>query len=153
VAASLHSPARKSGIPGEAAAAEALSPSEELTILLIEDDALSASVVELTLNSEGYRVLTAPNGLQGLKMAKANLPDLILLDLMLPGMDGFEILNHLRAEPKTAGVPVAILSAKGQAEDRQVADRLGANAYLPKAYEQDELLELVRSLLEAGSHP
>jgi CheY-like chemotaxis protein len=127
----------EAGIPGEAAAAEAPPPpSEELTILLIEDDALSASVVELTLNSEGYRVLTAPNGLQGLKMAKANLPDLILLDLMLPGMDGFEVLSELRADPKTASVPVAIISAKGQAEDRQLADRLGADAYLPKAYER-----------------
>jgi CheY-like chemotaxis protein len=148
-----HQQETQTGVPEEAVAIEEPSVPTEPTILLMEDDPLSASVVELTLSSEGYRVLTAPNGLQGLKMAIADCPDLILLDLMLPGMDGFEVLNSLRADPKTASVPVAIMSAKGQPEDRRIADKLGADAYLLKAYEKDELLELVQSLLEKKVGP
>lgn len=120
----------------------------EPTILVIEDDPTTASLLEMTLNSEGYQVLTAPNGLWGLKMARSALPDLILLDLMLPEMDGFEVLNRLRADPQTADVPVLILSAKDQPSDRRAADKIGADAYLVKSYEKAELLDLVRSLLE-----
>ena len=132
----------------DAAAAEELSPLTEPFILLIEDDPLSAGLVELLLNREGYQVLTAPNGFHGLRMAQASPPDLILLDLMLPGIDGFEVLNRLRADPQTAAVPVMILSAKSQPSDKRTAARIGANAYLPKSYKRAELLALVRSLLE-----
>jgi len=120
----------------------------EPTILLIEDDPLSASLVELTLSSEGYQVLTASNGLQGLKVAHTTFPDLVLLDLMLPGLDGFEVLNRLRNDPQMADVPVVILSAKAQSTDKRTADRMGADAYVNKTYEDAELLDQVRSLLE-----
>jgi len=73
--------------------------------------------------------------------------DLILLDLMLPGLDGFEVLNRLRADPQTAGMPVVIVSAKSQHDDKQMAARIGANAYLTKPYDRDELVALVRSLV------
>ena len=120
----------------------------EPTILLIEDDPLSAGLVELTFSSKGYQVLTASNGLQGLNVAHTTFPDLVLLDLMLPGMDGFEVLNRLRHDPQTADVPVVILSAKPQSTDKRTADRMGADAYLNKTYEDAELLDVVRSLLE-----
>jgi 1,2-diacylglycerol 3-beta-glucosyltransferase len=138
-------------VPDAAAAEGVLSPPTEPVILLIEDDLLSVSLVELVLNREGYQVLTATNGFHGLRMAQATPPDLILLDLMLPGMDGFEVLNRLRADPQTAAVPVMILSAKSQPSDKRTATRIGANAYLTKSYKRAELLALIRSLLEESA--
>ncbi|MBU0704954.1 MAG: response regulator [Chloroflexi bacterium] len=117
------------------------------TILLIEDDPGAARLAELILNSKGYQIVIASNGLQGLKLAQANPPDMILLDLMLPGQDGFEVLNLLRAEPRTADVPVIIVSSKSQLTDKQTATKIGADAYLAKPYKQAELLDLVHSLL------
>ena len=98
------------------------------TVLVIEDDPASARLAKLILGSEGYQTVVASNGLQGFKMAQADPPNLILLDLMLPGQDGFEVLHCLRAEPRTADVPVVILSAKAHPTDKRWADRLGADA-------------------------
>jgi CheY-like chemotaxis protein len=117
------------------------------TILLVEDDPLSARLADLVLRSEGYEVITAPNGLQALKIAQDAPPDLIMLDLMLPGLDGFEVLNRLRANPKTADVPVVVVSSKSQPTDKHTAIKVGANDYLTKPYRKNELLEVVRSLL------
>lgn len=117
------------------------------TILLIEDDPMVARLVELAVGPKGYQTIFAPNGLQGLKMAQANPPDLILLDLMLPGQDGFEVLHQLRAEPQTANVPVIVVSSKSQLADKETAAKIGANAYLSKPYKRAELLSLIRSLL------
>ena len=119
----------------------------ERTILLIEDDPLSARLVDLILKSEGHRVIITRDGAEGLEVAKNTPLDLILLDLMLPKMDGFEVLRQLRADPKTADVRVVIVSAKSQPADKERAAELGVNAYLTKPYRKVELLELVRSLL------
>ena len=116
-------------------------------ILLVEDDPLSARLADLLLKSEGYQVTIANNGLIGLKIAHETLPDLILLDLMLPGLDGFEVLNRLRADPRTADVRVVIVSSKAQPTDRETALKIGANDYLTKPYRKNQLLEVVRSLL------
>jgi len=120
----------------------------EATILIIEDDPLAAKILERQLSHDRYRVLTAYNGLQGLKMCRENPPDLVLLDLMLPGVDGFEVLSQLRADPRTADVPVVIVSAKTDYTDREMATRLGATAYLTKPFKWAELLETVHSLLQ-----
>ena len=117
------------------------------TILLIDDDPMVARLVQLALEPEGYQLAIAPNGLQGFKMAQTNPPGLILLDLMLPGQDGFEVLNRLRAEPRTADVPVIVVSSKSQPTDKHTATKIGANAYLPKPYKRTELLALIRSLM------
>lgn len=119
------------------------------TILLIEDDPLSARLADLVLRSEGYEVINARNGLEALKIAQSTPPDLVLLDLMLPGLDGFEVLNRLRADPKTADTPVVIVSSKSQPADKQMAAKIGANDYLTKPYHKNELLDVVRSLLSA----
>jgi CheY-like chemotaxis protein len=119
------------------------------TILLIEDDPLGARLAELVLRSEGYEVINAHNGLEALKIAQSTPPDLILLDLMLPGLDGFEVLNRLRADPKTADTPVVVVSSKSQPADKQMAAKVGANDYLTKPYHKNELLDVVRSLLSA----
>ncbi len=119
----------------------------ERTILLIEDDPLSARLVDLILKSEGHRVIMAQDGLQGLEIAQRVRLDLVLLDLMLPGIDGFEVLRRLRADPKTADVKVVVVSAKSQPADKERAAELGIDYYLTKPYRKVELLEVVRSLL------
>ncbi|TET53437.1 MAG: response regulator [Anaerolineales bacterium] len=120
-------------------------------ILLIEDDPIARRLVELQLGTEGYELLTAPDGLQGLKIVAETPPDLILLDLMLPGLDGFEILSRLRADPKTAKLPVIVLSAKSRPTDMDTAAKIGANAYLTKPYSRDELITLVTSVVSDGA--
>jgi CheY-like chemotaxis protein len=117
------------------------------TILLIEDDPLSARLADLVLGSEGYQVIVAQNGIQGLKVARETPPDLVLLDLMLPGLDGFEVLNRMRSDPQTANVRVVIVSSKSQPTDKETAAKIGADAYLTKPYRKADLLEMVRSLL------
>lgn len=118
------------------------------TILVIEDDPMTSRLVELMLVQEGYQVTIASNGLQGLEMAQALSPDLVLLDLMLPGPDGFDVLNQLQAKHQTAKIPVIVVSSKSQHADKQTAANIGANAYLTKPYKRAELLETIRSLLK-----
>ncbi len=120
-------------------------------ILLIEDDPIARRLVELQLSTEGYELLTAPDGLQGLNIISETPPNLVLLDLMLPGLDGFEILSRLRADPKTADLPVIVVSAKSRPTDTDTANRIGANAYLTKPYTKEELLALVAKHTSEGS--
>jgi CheY-like chemotaxis protein len=129
----------------------------EPTVLIIEDDLLIVKMVGLQLKQAGYQVLTAANGFQGLRMARSEAPDLILLDLMLPGLDGFEVLNQLRSDPLIADLPVVIISAKAGQADMEMASRIGANGYLVKPFRAAELLSIIRSLLseeeeEAARH-
>lgn len=119
----------------------------ERTILLIEDDPLSARLVDLILKSEGHQVIMVQDGFQGLEIAQNASLDLILLDLMLPGIDGFEVLRRLRADPKTADLKVVVVSAKSQPADKEKAAEFGIDHYLTKPYRKVELLEVVRSLL------
>ncbi|OQY23763.1 MAG: hypothetical protein B6I35_03040 [Anaerolineaceae bacterium 4572_32.2] len=117
------------------------------TILLIEDDPMTSRLVELTLTHAGYQVVLVSDGPRGIEMAQADPPDLILLDLMLPGPDGFAVLTQLRAEPRTADVPVVVISSKSQLADKQIASTIGASAYLTKPYKRSELLQTISSLL------
>ncbi len=118
------------------------------SILVIEDDPLTAHLLQILLERERYQALIASNGIEGLEIAWNRPVDLILLDLMLPGMDGFEVLNRLRGDPRTMNVPIVILSVKSQHTDRQAAARLGADAYLVKPYHQADLLATVDALLQ-----
>jgi CheY-like chemotaxis protein len=117
------------------------------TILIIEDNKDAARILDLTLRREGYDVIVAPDGFQGLKVAQAQHPNLILLDLMLPGIDGFEVCNKLRANPATADTPIIVVSAKPQEADRQMAAKVGANSYFTKPYKRDDLLAAMQTLL------
>jgi DNA-binding response OmpR family regulator len=117
------------------------------TILVIEDDPITANLMELILTRENYEPLLASDGLEGLEMALSREVDLILLDLMLPRMDGLEVLNRLRADPRTKDLPVVVLSVRCNRSDRESAAEIGADAYLSKPYDLDEMLKTVRSLL------
>ncbi len=120
-------------------------------ILIVDDDQITLTMLKVILAHEGYQVSVAADGFQGLKIAKSQRPDLILLDLMLPGIDGFEICTRLRQDPATAHVPVLIISAKSQETDRQVGAKVGANGYLAKPFQPTELLAQVRLFLEPSS--
>ena len=128
----------------------------ERTILIVEDNPLIIKMVGLQLKQNGYRVISASNGFQGLKMARSDSPDLILLDLMLPGIDGFEVLNQLRADPQTGHLPVVVISAKSAQADVEMANRIGASGYLVKPFGTPELLAVLHGLLDerqAGARP
>jgi DNA-binding response OmpR family regulator len=118
-------------------------------ILIIEDDPAVLRATSYILEKEGYEVLTAMNGLEGLTKAKGENPDLLVLDVMLPGIDGFEICHRLRDEPQTAQLPILMLSAKGQAADKSMGLQVGANEYLTKPVERLVLLDKVKTLLAA----
>jgi DNA-binding response OmpR family regulator len=90
----------------------------EEKILVIEDDPATSRLVDYSLRHEGYQVITASNGLEGIRKAHDESPDLIILDVMLPGMDGFEICHRLRAENDTARLPILMFSAKASETGR-----------------------------------
>ena len=117
-------------------------------ILVIEDDPVVARLMQYTLTKHGYEVQTASNGLEGLRKARQERPDLIILDVMLPGIDGYEICHRLRAEPRTSAIPIMIYSAKGQEDDLAAGQRVGANDYLMKPAEPYEITRMVGRLLE-----
>jgi len=120
-------------------------------VLVIEDDSRSSRLLELILGSQAYGVTVATNGDEGLALMRARRFDLLVLDLMLPGMDGFEILRQIRADPQLADVPVVVSSARAQATSRHQAAELGAAAYLTKPYRKADLLEIVESLIDDRS--
>ena len=116
-------------------------------ILVTDDDPGSLRLMAYALQHEGYEVVTATNGRDGLKKAFKEKPDLVILDVMLPGIDGFEVCHRLRAEPETARLPVLMLSAKVQETDRATGLRVGANDYLTKPWNRAELMAKIAAML------
>jgi DNA-binding response OmpR family regulator len=116
-------------------------------ILVVDDDPTSLKLLDLILNKEGYQVMTASNGLEALRKARLEAPDLLILDVMLPGFDGFEICHRLRTEPATATMPIMMLSSKQQKSDQDAASKVGANAFLAKPVDRTALLTKVAELL------
>ena len=117
------------------------------TLLLIEDHAPLRRNLEDILTLEGHRALTAADGPGGLKLAQEQHPDLIICDIMLPGMDGLEILARLRADAATRAVPFIFLTAKGEPRDIRAGMNLGADDYLPKPVARADLLAAIRTRL------
>ena len=116
-------------------------------ILLIEDDGRLAEMVSDYLGQSGFRVSRAANGAAGLQMQGADSNDLVVLDLMLPDMDGLDVCRQLR---RRGGIPILMLTARGDAMDRIVGLEMGADDYLPKPFEPRELLARVRAILRRG---
>ncbi|HVB78030.1 MAG TPA: response regulator [Candidatus Nitrosotalea sp.] len=106
---------------------------ERLDLLLIEDDAAVAEMYRMTLEQDGYTVRVASDGPSGLALAEQTAPDLIFLDVRLPGMDGFSVLERMRLSASTRFTPVVILSAYGESELRERGVRLGALEYVIKS--------------------
>lgn len=116
-------------------------------ILVIEDDPNALRLVEYTLGQEGYQVITAADGLEGLKKAREEHPDLIILDIMLPGLDGYEVCQRLRQEPKTIKLPILMLSAKAREIDKATGLKVGADDYLTKPADPAMIVAKVKTLL------
>ncbi len=121
------------------------------TILLIEDNASLLRNISQILTLEGYRVLCAADGASGLRQLREELPALILCDIMMPGMDGYEVLAQVRADAVTASLPFVFLTSKGEMPDLRLGMSLGADDYLPKPVARNDLLEAVRTRLQRHS--
>lgn len=116
-------------------------------ILVIEDDAnIRESLVEL-LEMRSYEVLSAENGTDGLQMAMDSRPNLILCDVMMPGMNGYQVVEKVRANPELSATPFIFLSAKAMEQDILYGKKLGANSYLTKPFRAAELFSVVNDLI------
>ncbi len=116
-------------------------------ILVIEDDPAQRRLIEGMLGASGYRTASASDGDSGLAAARARTPDLIILDVMMPGRNGYQTCRALRAEEATRQVPILILTAKEQETDRFWAAQVGSSGFLRKPVEPAELLDAVAGLL------
>jgi CheY-like chemotaxis protein len=123
-------------------------------VLLVEDDRFLRKAAEATLRQHGYVVLTAADGEEALRVARDTRPDLVLLDLIMPKMQGFEVLRLMKQNPATKQIPVVVLSNLGQESDVQQALQGGAIAYLIKAnLSLQDLVTHVEKFLTGGVHP
>jgi DNA-binding response OmpR family regulator len=120
---------------------------EEAKILVVDDDDIVAKTIERTLRAGGYQVFVVHSGVDALRVARRNVPDLMVLDVLMPGMDGFEVCRQVRSDPLLKNLPVLFLTAKGKDEDRITGLRAGADDYLSKPFNVDELYLRVRAIL------
>jgi DNA-binding response OmpR family regulator len=120
---------------------------EKPTILVVEDDVDILQLVDHNLKLADFHVLAAQDGYEALSIAKKHLPQLVILDLMLPGLDGFEVCKELKRSPTTRNIPVLILTARGEEVDRIVGLELGADDYVVKPFSPRELVLRVRAIL------
>jgi DNA-binding response OmpR family regulator len=123
----------------------------KVSILVVEDDSDIQRLLSYNLRAGGYEVLTCEEGYEALSIAKQRLPELILLDLMIPGLDGFEVCKELKRNPETRSIPLIMLTARGEEVDRIVGLELGAEDYVVKPFSPRELMLRVRALLRRSS--
>ena len=116
-------------------------------ILAVDDELDILQLIEMTLISDGFEVVTASNGIEALEKARIHTPDLILLDLMMPEMDGFEVIKNLKQTPNMRNIPVIMLTARAQAHERIEGLSAGADDYITKPFELDELKLRIESIL------
>ena len=150
--------ARSAGAPRSSSGAGAATESGPYSssaarVLVVEDEADIAALVAYQLTREGFRVETAADSIQALASIEREVPDLLVLDRMLPGVSGDEILRMLRKQPATRGLPVLMLTAKREQEDRIEGLELGADDYLTKPFSPRELALRVRSILRRVAQP
>jgi DNA-binding response OmpR family regulator len=119
-------------------------------IVVIEDEADILEVLQYNLKREGYRVHASRNGENGLDIVRRENPDLVLIDLMLPGLDGLEVCKRLQADPVTSAIPVIMVTAKGEESDIVLGLQLGADDYVTKPFSPKELLARVKAVLRRG---
>lgn len=117
------------------------------SILIVEDEEDIRELLVFNLQREGYTTLQAADGMQGLELARLKQPQMILLDLMLPGMDGFTVCKELERDPKTAPIPIIMLTARGEEIDRIVGLELGADDYVVKPFSVRELILRIKAIL------
>lgn len=117
-------------------------------ILVADDDAFIRRPLEWILAQEGFEPETAADGDECIEALRSNPPDLLILDVMMPGLDGFEICRRMKDDPKLRQIPVLLLSARGREHDRERGMALGAAEYMTKPYSPHDLMQRIRGLLE-----
>ena len=121
-----------------------------MRILVVDDDTRLTQLLQLVFESRGFGVTIAYNGEQALESLENELPEAILLDLMMPGMSGLEVCKHIRSNPRTSNIPVIVITAKYDTQTRQEMMDAGANEYLVKPFRPSELIKITR---EAVTQP
>jgi len=116
--------------------------------LVVDDEIYIVHILEFSLTMEGYDVITAADGEEALRRVEEDEPDLVVLDIMMPRMDGYEVCRRLREDPATRNLPVILLSAKGRPMDRDLGLDAGADDYIVKPFSPRRLLEKIRELMD-----
>jgi len=122
----------------------------ERTVLVVDDDPVILRLLEVNFEMEGFSVCTATDGVEGLEVAKAEQPDVVVSDVMMPRMNGLELVKGLKDDPATASIPVILLSAKAQATDVRAGLDAGADDYVTKPFEPLDLVDRVNKLIPPG---
>jgi len=120
-------------------------------ILVVDDEIYIVHILDFSLGMEGYEVLTALDGEQAVEKARAERPDLIVLDIMMPKLDGYETCKILKAGDDTKNIPVILLSAKGRNVDQKIGFEVGADDYITKPFSPRKLVERINALLGQSS--
>ncbi len=116
-------------------------------ILVVDDEIYIVHILDFSLGMEGYEVVTALDGEQALEKLKSDRPDLIVLDIMMPKLDGYEICKVIKSDPETRQIPVILLSAKGRNVDQKIGFEVGADDYITKPFSPRKLVERINQLL------
>ena len=120
----------------------------ESTILIIDDDPNNMDIVTDYLSGSNYTILVAEDGESGISRAEYALPGLILLDVMMPGIDGFEVCRRIKEDPQTNSIPVVMLTAKKSSMDQARGMQVGADAYITKPFKSVKIIEIIEGLLK-----
>ena len=120
-------------------------------ILVVDDEIYIVHILDFSLGMEGYEVLTALDGEQALEKARTEHPDLIVLDIMMPKLDGYETCKMLKADDRTKDIPVILLSAKGRNVDQKIGFEVGADDYITKPFSPRKLVERINAILGQGT--
>ena len=136
------------GTPAESSGLKEESTFDRAKVLCIDDDRLLLGLVKDAIETHGFEALTATDGPSGLALAKAQRPDIILVDVMMPKMSGFEVCQHLRADPKLKGIPIIIITAMADPDLKTKGLEAGANLAIPKPFNPTQIILLIKKALE-----
>ena len=122
-------------------------------ILVVDDEVYIVHILDFSLRREGYDVVTALDGEQALEKVKSDQPELIVLDILMPKLDGYDACRKLRADPQTADIPIILLSAKGRNVDQRMGYDAGATDYITKPFSPRKLVEKINTILTTSKLP
>ena len=117
-------------------------------VLVVDDEEYIQHILNFSFGAEGYEVVTAADGEEGIRKARSEKPDIIVLDIMMPKMDGYEACKRLKADPHTKNIPVILLTAKGREVDRKLGSQAGADDYVVKPFSPGRLIERVEGMMK-----
>lgn len=120
-------------------------------ILIVDDEPYILNILDFSLDAEGYRVLQASDGEEALRLAQEQIPDLVIMDVMMPRQDGFETCKQLKEDVRTADIPIVLLTARNSREDRSRGEDVKADGYITKPFSPQRLLDTVQDFLGVTS--